>query len=168
LIKQYCRESGVRNLQKHIEKIFRKAALQIVEKTKDIVAVTPDDLHRYVGNPVFLSDRMYESTPAGVVMGLAWTAMGGSTLYVESALKYPIDSANSEPSIETTGQLGGVMQESAKIAYTYAKSFLSLHQPDNNFFNKAAVHIHVPAVSLVLSHQYVSLIMPIMSNILLQ
>jgi Lon-like ATP-dependent protease len=149
-------------------KIFRKAALQIVEKTKDIVAVTPDDLHRYVGNPVFLSDRMYESTPAGVVMGLAWTAMGGSTLYVESALKYPIDSANSEPSIETTGQLGGVMQESAKIAYTYAKSFLSLHQPDNNFFNKAAVHIHVPAVSLVLSHQYVSLIMPIMSNILLQ
>ncbi|XP_062516509.1 lon protease homolog, mitochondrial-like [Corticium candelabrum] len=145
LIKQYCRESGVRNLQKHVEKIFRKAALQIVEKTNETIAVGSDNLHNYVGNPVFLSDRMYDTTPPGVVMGLAWTAMGGSTLYIETALRRPIEVEKSEPSVETTGQLGAVMQESARIAYTFAKSFLAKREPDNKFFDKAAVHIHVPA-----------------------
>ena len=66
---------------------------------------------------------MYDATPVGVVMGLAWTAMGGSTLYVETALKTPLGEESSErrPSLDTTGQLGNVMQESASIAYTFAK-----------------------------------------------
>ncbi|KAJ7365796.1 Lon protease mitochondrial [Desmophyllum pertusum] len=82
LIKAYCRESGVRNLQKHIEKIFRKAALKIVQGAEGEVEVSSDNLHEYVGKPLFNSDRIYDETPPGVVMGLAWTSLGGlNTLY---------------------------------------------------------------------------------------
>ncbi|XP_065836986.1 lon protease homolog, mitochondrial-like isoform X2 [Oscarella lobularis] len=146
LIKQYCRESGVRNLQKHVEKIFRKAALRIVQGETTSIAITSNNLSEYVGKPVFLSERMYDATPVGVVMGLAWTAMGGSTLYVETALKTPLGEESSErrPSLDTTGQLGNVMQESASIAYTFAKSFLSSRYSENRFFDKASIHLHVP------------------------
>ncbi|XP_065912024.1 lon protease homolog, mitochondrial-like [Dysidea avara] len=145
LIKWYCRESGVRNLQKHIEKIFRKAALKIVEHPKDSpIHVSPDVLKDYVGNPTFTSDRMYETTPPGVVMGLAWTAMGGSTLYVESSLSKPLSDKDDGGSLRVTGQLGDVMKESADIAFTYAKSFLAEKVPSNNFFQQATIHVHVP------------------------
>merc|ERR1719231_844097 len=77
LIRWYCRESGVRNLKKHVEKIYRKAALKLVRGESDL-KVTPDNLTDFVGNPVFTSDRMYDQTPTGVVMGLAWTSMGGA------------------------------------------------------------------------------------------
>ena len=92
--------------------------------------VTPDNLHDYVGNPVFTSDRMYETTPPGVVMGLAWTAMGGSTLYIETALtKFPVrgggeggeGGGGGGGGLVSTGQLGDVMKESTEIAYTFAK-----------------------------------------------
>lgn len=76
LIKSYCRESGVRNLQKHIEKVVRKVAFKIVKKESDNLMVTDKNLNDYLGKPVFTQDRMYEITPPGVVMGLAWTAMG--------------------------------------------------------------------------------------------
>lgn len=76
LIKSYCRESGVRNLQKHIEKVIRKVAFKIVKKESDKLTVTEDNLSEYLGKPTFTHDRMYDVTPAGVVMGLAWTAMG--------------------------------------------------------------------------------------------
>ncbi len=85
LIKSYCRESGVRNLRKQLEKIHRKAAFRIVSDDLPSVAVTPDNLSEFVGKPVYLHDKMYHpTTPAGVCMGLAWTAHGGSTLYVET------------------------------------------------------------------------------------
>ncbi|KAH8042519.1 hypothetical protein HPB51_023847 [Rhipicephalus microplus] len=92
LIKYYCRESGVRNLQKHIEKILRKAAFKIVSKECEVVEVQPENLNEFVGKPLFTHDRMYEETPPGVVMGLAWTAMGGSTLYIETAVPRPLES----------------------------------------------------------------------------
>ena len=76
LIKYYCRESGVRNLQKHIEKVIRKVAYKIVQKEISAANITPDNLNEYVGKPIFTHDRMYTDTPPGVVMGLAWTAMG--------------------------------------------------------------------------------------------
>lgn len=71
---------------------------------------------------MFTSDRMYETTPPGVVMGLAWTAMGGSTLYIETSLAKPLsDGKDDSGAIKVTGQLGDVMKESAEIAYTFAK-----------------------------------------------
>lgn len=76
LIKYYCRESGVRNLQKHIEKVIRKVAYKIVQNEISTANITPDNLNEYVGKPIYTHDRMYTDTPPGVVMGLAWTAMG--------------------------------------------------------------------------------------------
>jgi len=163
LIKSYCRESGVRNLQKQIEKILRKVAFRIVSKEADKFSVEDGNLTDFVGKPVFTSDRMYDVTPSGVVMGLAWTSMGGATLYIESSLKRPISTGNNSDkqddadkkdeqstgnqavgSIELTGQLGSVMKESAQIAHTYAKSYLMQHIPDNAFLQQAHIHVHVP------------------------
>lgn len=76
LIKSYCRESGVRNLQKHIEKVIRKVAFKIVKKESTKLIVTEENLNEFLGKPTFTHDRMYALTPPGVVMGLAWTAMG--------------------------------------------------------------------------------------------
>jgi len=137
----------VRNLQKQIEKVFRKAAYKIVQKENEEVSVTTENLHDFVGKPIFTNDRMYVDTPAGVVMGLAWTAMGGSTLYIESSLKEPLDVEAKEGhgSLQVTGQLGDVMKESTQIAHTVAKSFLGEHiGADNKFLQKAHIHIHVP------------------------
>ena len=76
LIKSYCRESGVRNLQKHIEKVIRKVAFKIVKKECENFTIESNNLNDYLGKPIFTQERMYEKTPPGVVMGLAWTAMG--------------------------------------------------------------------------------------------
>ncbi|KAI9498574.1 Lon protease C-terminal proteolytic domain-containing protein [Zychaea mexicana] len=191
LIRNYCRESGVRNLKKHIDKVFRKAGYQVVEKVaalqidedvkveekkepvtenaaagaestsvdktehkeehkplsvpEDIkVDITADNLKDYVGPPVFQSDRIYETTPPGVIMGLAWTSMGGSSLYIESVLESSL-TPKSTPNLSKTGQLGDVMKESTSIAYTYAKSLMATRFPKNKFFEKARLHLHCPA-----------------------
>ncbi|KAL2918165.1 Beige protein-like 1 [Polyrhizophydium stewartii] len=164
LIRQYCRESGVRNLKKHIDKIFRKAAFRIVsggapadttnatpaadatpaaQGTPGEIVITPENLRDYVGSPVYTSDRMYEETPAGVVMGLAWTQMGGSSLYIESVLESAI-TGDSKPHFHRTGQMGDVMKESATIAYTYARALFAKRFPENKFFDHASIHMHVP------------------------
>ncbi|SCU99902.1 LANO_0F04258g1_1 [Lachancea nothofagi CBS 11611] len=193
LMKLYCRESGVRNLKKHIEKVYRKAALDVVkrmsidekaptlkeggedqngksvgaseplkdkeqkvvvEKTHDNeeAVVVPDsikvlinaqNLKDYVGPPIYTSDRLYETTPPGVVMGLAWTSMGGCAMYVESVLEQPI-SDKSHASLERTGQLGDVMKESSRLAYSFARMFLTKRFPENRFFEKASIHLHCP------------------------
>lgn len=114
--------------------IFRKGALKLVEADKpSLLEVTAEKLKDYVGNPIFTSDRMYDVTPPGVVMGLAWTAMGGSTLYIETAVSRPRrkETAAAEDKTKgeeeeggvllSTGHLGDVMKESTQIAYTYAK-----------------------------------------------
>ncbi|XP_067128852.1 lon protease homolog, mitochondrial [Centruroides vittatus] len=144
LIKSYCRESGVRNLQKHIEKILRACAFNIVNEKSEKIEVTVDTLQKFVGKPLFTHDRLYENTPPGVVMGLAWTAMGGSTLYIETTLCRPFDEEKSEGSLQLTGHLGDVMKESANIAYSFAKSLLLKEKPANNFLQKANIHLHVP------------------------
>ncbi|TMS20845.1 Lon protease-like protein, mitochondrial [Larimichthys crocea] len=146
LIRQYCRESGVRNLQKQVEKVFRKVAFGIVSGEQSAVTVTPDNLQDYVGKPIFTVDRMYNITPPGVVMGLAWTAMGGSTLFIETSLRRPTGGADSkgEGSLEVTGQLGDVMKESAKIASTFARAFLMTQEPENHFLVNSHLHLHVP------------------------
>lgn len=144
LIKSYCRESGVRNLQKHIEKVHRKVALKIVKKEAEMINVTASNLQDYVGKPVFTHDRMYDITPPGVVMGLAWTAMGGSTIFIETTVKKPTGGKKSEGSFEITGHLGDVMKESIHIAMTVAKNHLKRIDPANTFLYDSHLHIHVP------------------------
>jgi Lon-like ATP-dependent protease len=137
----------VRNLQKQVEKIFRKSAFKIVKESLAHVTVSESNLSEFVGKSVFTSDRMYEETPPGVVMGLAWTSMGGSTLFIESTLARPLDLApdsKEQGGIAMTGSLGNVMKESVQIAYTYAKSYLIKHDKDNIFLQRAHIHVHVP------------------------
>nr|XP_049576758.1 lon protease homolog, mitochondrial isoform X2 [Syngnathus scovelli] len=145
LIRQYCRESGVRNLQKQVEKVFRKVAFAIVSRQQQVVSVSAQNLQDYVGKPLFTVDRMYDVTPPGVVMGLAWTAMGGSTLFIETSLSRPLaKDGKGEGSLELTGQLGDVMKESAKIASTFARAFLMQREPENHFLLDSHLHLHVP------------------------
>jgi Lon-like ATP-dependent protease len=91
-------------------------------------------------------------------MGLAWTSMGGSTLFIETSLSRPLDpdhqgsdaqKPDAPGSITVTGRLGDVMKESVQIAYTYAKSFLLSHNKENRFLNKAHIHVHVPEVKII-------------------
>ncbi|XP_053977033.1 lon protease homolog, mitochondrial isoform X1 [Hylaeus volcanicus] len=144
LIKSYCRESGVRSLQKHIEKVHRKVAFKVVKKEAEKINVSPENLHEFVGKPVFTHDRMYEVTPPGVVMGLAWTAMGGSTLFIETTIRKPFGAKKSEGTFEVTGHLGDVMKESIQIAMTVARKFLNQEDPTNTFLYDAHLHLHVP------------------------
>ncbi|ETN16837.1 ATP-dependent protease La [Phytophthora nicotianae P10297] len=164
LVKQYCRESGVRNLEKHVEKVFRKVALEVVEdiekanavksqeagestaaedteEYKDRFLISPEKLSKYVGKPVYTSDRMFDKQFPGVVMGLAWTAMGGASLYIETT---KVHTKGDRSGLITTGQMGSVMEESTKIAHTYARSKMHAIDPENKFFEENEVHLHVP------------------------
>ncbi|KAL5786724.1 hypothetical protein ACOSQ2_009116 [Xanthoceras sorbifolium] len=234
LIENYCREAGVRNLQKQIEKIYRKIALQLVrqgaliestvagevaelkeakaegadESSQNVVGSdtnvatetmetssnektietsvdavtkhTDDELQHtsdqpidltdkteseklqdheaakavesilidssnlvdYVGKPVFHAERLYDQTPVGVVMGLAWTAMGGSTLYIETK---QVEQEEGKGALHVTGQLGDVMKESAQVAHSVARGILLEKEPTNTYFANSKLHLHVPA-----------------------
>ncbi|XP_016959493.3 lon protease homolog, mitochondrial isoform X1 [Drosophila biarmipes] len=149
LIRSYCRESGVRNLQKHIEKVIRKVAFRLVKKEGEHFPVNADNLTTFLGKQIFSSDRMYATTPVGVVMGLAWTAMGGSSLYIETSRRHirhgeKADSAAAGGTLHITGNLGDVMKESAQIALTVARNFLNVVEPKNLFLEQEHIHLHVP------------------------
>lgn len=143
LIRMYCRESGVRNLNKHVEKIFRKAALKIVQQSPPPI-IDGDQLVEYVGQPVFTSERMFDTTPTGVVMGLAWTSMGGSTLYFETVALPRDGEEKGEGHLRVTGQLGDVMKESSAIAYSVAKMTLARLDSNNKFLFHSSISMHVP------------------------
>ncbi|MCF7851856.1 MAG: endopeptidase La [Simkaniaceae bacterium] len=141
----YARESGVRGLENNIKKILRKVAKDLVEskekgkKKVPPVKVTDDKVEEYLGQPVFMSEKYYERAPVGVCMGLAWTSLGGMTLYIES-VKTPSDKV----SMKLTGQAGDVMKESSEIAWTYLNSEFKRYAPKGNFFDNYKVHIHIP------------------------
>jgi Lon-like ATP-dependent protease len=134
LVRWYAREAGVRNLAKYIDKITGKLALQVVAEEEgaqltekatrkiDSWVVNEDNLSHYVGKPVFTKDRLYDEAPLpnGIIMGLAYTSMGGSALYIETqAIRRGLDKDGKRRgggSLKLTGQLGGVMQESGEIA----------------------------------------------------
>jgi len=90
LVKWYCREAGVRRLQKYMEMIYRKVAFRVVRNDPLPIRVTVDNLSEYVGQELYQSDRMYDRTPVGVVAGLAWSQAGGSTMYIESAVSHNV------------------------------------------------------------------------------
>jgi ATP-dependent Lon protease len=140
IIDGYAREPGVRGLENHIKKICRKAAKQIVENKTKRVTVTLKTLNDFVGKRLFSETDPYKKPRVGVVMGLAWTSLGGSTLYVE-ATRVEAKSAG----FKQTGQLGSVMVESSEIAYTYVRSLLNGVSGAKEFFEKNFVHLHVPA-----------------------
>ena len=105
--------------------------------------VDSSNLGDFVGKPVFQAERIYEQTPVGVVMGLAWTAMGGSTLYIETTKV----EGEGKGDLVLTGQLGDVMKESAQIAHTVGRAVLLEKEPDNQLFANSKLHLHVPAGS---------------------
>lgn len=146
LINGYAREAGVRTLENLVKKILRKVAFKLVTQkeahprkkfTKETLA--PKSLEPYVGKPLFVSDRYYERTPIGVCMGLAWTSMGGATLYVE-VTEVPAEKVQ----MKLTGQAGDVMKESSQIAWTYLHSALTKYVKKKAFFDKVEVHMHIP------------------------
>mmetsp|Transcript_13202 Transcript_13202/g.46246 ORF Transcript_13202/g.46246 Transcript_13202/m.46246 type:complete len:924 (+) Transcript_13202:98-2869(+) len=140
LINKYCREPGVRNLQKQIEKLLRKISYKIATKECDKVEVTCENLESFIGAPLFPKDKIFETTPEGVVMGLAWTSLGGSTLFIECLQVSTAEKGN----LQMTGKMGEVMKESAEISYSVARKFLSRASPENNFLEKNIVHLHIP------------------------
>jgi ATP-dependent Lon protease len=140
IIDGYAREPGVRGLENHIKKICRKAAKRIVEDKTVRVKVALKDLDDFLGKRLFSEADPYKKPRVGVVMGLAWTSMGGSTLYVEATR---VESKT--PGFKQTGQLGSVMVESSELAYTYVRSLLTGDASVRDFFEKYFIHLHVPA-----------------------
>jgi len=141
IINGYARESGVRSLENNIKKILRKVAKEIViaKKKSKKATISDNTLVKYLGQPQFTTDKFYEKTPIGVCMGLAWTSLGGATLYIES-VKVDAEKAG----MKLTGQAGDVMKESSQIAWTYLGSQYKKYLPKGDFFKKQEVHIHIP------------------------
>lgn len=142
IVTNYAREAGVRNLEKQIRKVIRKVNLKIAEEEEINFEVQQEDVEKFLGKPVFSTEKLYNKSVAGVTLGLAYTSMGGATLYIEAA-KTPTNSG----SFKQTGQLGAVMKESSEIAYSFIRSKIKNEQPDSEFFEKNAIHLHVPAGS---------------------
>ena len=140
LIDKYAREAGVRNLEKRLQKIMRKITLKQAEEGVEKVNISQKNVEEFAGKPVFTTEKLYKKSIPGVTLGLAWTSMGGATLYVE---------ANSVVSksggYKQTGQLGDVMKESTQIAYSYIRSILCKEDGYSDFFDKHQIHLHVPA-----------------------
>jgi len=138
VINFYTRESGVRNLQREIGSICRKTARQVVEKKKTKVRVTPANLESYLGKKRFHHDEIAKENKVGVVMGMAWTAVGGATLSIETAV------LEGTGHLVLTGQLGEVMQESAKAGLSYIRSKAAELGIDGKFYKEKDLHIHIP------------------------
>jgi ATP-dependent Lon protease len=139
IISQYTLEAGLRNLEREIGTVCRKVARRVAEGEKGRFNVTCGNLHRYLGPPKFLPELEQEIHEVGVATGLAWTQTGGDVLYVEaSAMKGKGD-------LILTGQLGEIMQESAKAALTFARSNAKALGIEKRFEEDFDLHIHVPA-----------------------
>ena len=138
LIDGYTREAGVRNLEREIGSICRKTAKMIVSGEAEKLSITEKTLHQLLGAPRYLDDQLRKSDEIGVVNGLAWTAVGGDTMEIE-AIVLP-----GTGKVQTTGQLGSVMTESAQIAVSYVRSICGEYQIDPDFYKNKDIHIHAP------------------------
>ena len=159
LIEKYTREAGVRNLRRKIAEILRKVAKQILQNNTEKIQITPKNLPDYLDKIVFEFENASKTAEVGLVNGLAWTSVGGDVLKIE-ALKI-----RGKGSLNLTGNLGDVMKESAKIAYSYVKSLIDngtlkidakqipltqeekdkhAHLSPNEIYNRFDVHLHVP------------------------
>ena len=139
MIENYTRESGVRELDKQIAKVLRRVALKIATNEPYPAQLQPEDLKEYLGVQRYTKDRYQGNEYAGVVTGLAWTAVGGEILFVESSL-----SRGKESKLTLTGNLGDVMKESAMLAMEYIRSHADELGIDPKVFEQWNTHIHVP------------------------
>jgi len=137
VIDAYCREAGVRSLEKQLGRIMRKSIVILLEGKEDKLRVGKKDIEGLLGKPPFAADRPLRGM--GIATGLAWTAMGGATLAIESSQVHTLNRG-----FKLTGKLGEVMRESAEIAYSYVMAHLKDYGCDPDFFDMALVHLHVP------------------------
>lgn len=139
IIENYTSESGVRQLEKKISSVIRKIVLNKMSGNEYSKEVKPEDLRNYLGVEIFNKDRYEGNEFAGVVTGLAWTAVGGEILFIESSL-----SKGKGEKLTLTGNLGDVMKESAVIALQYVKAHAGQFGINEEVFDKYSLHIHVP------------------------
>ena len=139
IITEYTSEAGLRNLEREIGTISRKIARKIAEGEKGPFHISKGNLQKYLGVPKFIAEMDQEESQIGLSTGLAWTQVGGEVLYVEATL------IQGKGELIITGQLGEVMQESARAAVSYARANLPFFGLEENFFENTDVHIHVPA-----------------------
>lgn len=138
VIQSYTKESGVRSLERNIGKIVRKAAVKVVEGTKKPITINSKNLIDYLGAPKYLFDTTYDENQIGVVTGLAWTSVGGETLFVE------VNIMKGDGKLQLTGQLGDVMKESAMAGLSYIKANADKYNIDVDLFKTKDIHVHVP------------------------
>jgi ATP-dependent Lon protease len=136
VIDSYCREAGVRTLEKQLARIMRKSIVRLLDGEEKL-RVGKKDIEELLGKPPFAPERPLRGL--GVVTGLAWTAMGGATLPIEASLVHTLNRG-----FKLTGRLGEVMKESAEIAYSYVVAHLREYGGDPDFFDVSMVHLHVP------------------------
>jgi ATP-dependent Lon protease len=139
IISRYTREAGVRQLERAIGRVMRKVALKVAEGTPGSVEIRKEELTDLLGPERFSPEQARKNVPPGVATGLAWTEAGGDVLYIEAAL------LKDGKGLSLTGQLGEVMQESAKTAQSYIWSHANEFSIDQSMFRRYGVHVHVPA-----------------------
>ncbi|MDD6572211.1 MAG: endopeptidase La [Thermoflexaceae bacterium] len=138
IIEDYTREAGVRNLERQFGTICRKTAKKIVLGEGKKVSISERNLKDYLGKEKFHKDRIENHDQVGVVRGLAWTSVGGDTLSIE------VNVMPGKGKLNLTGQLGDVMQESARAAYSYVRSVAEKYDVMPEFFEKNDIHVHIP------------------------
>ena len=139
LIESYTREAGVRNLERQLANVCRKAAKEITEGKQKTVNINPEKVYEYLGPKKFISEIAERTNQAGVVVGLAWTAFGGDILFIEAT------KMAGKGALKLTGKLGDVMKESVQAAFSYVRSNARSLGVDPDFYKKMDIHVHVPA-----------------------
>lgn len=138
MARNYTKEAGVRQLERTMGEICRKAAREILEQKKTNIRITERNLEKYLGKEKFMYDMINVTDEIGIVRGLAWTAVGGDTLQIE------VNIMPGKGEVLLTGQLGDVMKESARTGISYIRSVSRKHQIADDFFEKHDIHIHIP------------------------
>ena len=138
IIHNYTREAGVRNLERRIGDVCRKAARQFLENDRKSIKITESNLEKYLGKEKITFEDANEEDQVGIVRGLAWTSVGGDTLQIE------VNVMPGKGNLLMTGQLGDVMKESAQTALTYVRSVCPEHGIADDYFEKHDLHIHIP------------------------
>ena len=138
MARNYTKEAGVRQLERTIGEICRKAAKEILEEKKSCVRVTDRNLEKYLGKEKYSYNMINELDEVGIVRGLAWTSVGGDTLEIE------VNTMPGKGETLLTGQLGDVMKESARTGISYIRSVGVQYGISNDFFEKHDIHIHIP------------------------
>nr|WP_314460113.1 endopeptidase La [uncultured Clostridium sp.] len=138
IIHNYTREAGVRNLERRIGAVFRKAAREFLEDKSRKIEITEGELEKYLGKEKVSYDNVNEEDQVGIVRGLAWTSVGGDTLQIE------VNVMPGKGTLQMTGQMGDVMKESAQTALSYVRSVGPEYKVPDDYFEKHDIHLHIP------------------------